>query len=328
VRKDALQFISDTIIMERLASDFTLTKRADLFGDIGFKSIASSIVEKVKGLLKGEKSWGKAILDMLVTGALFKLHWILGLAYAIAGAMGIDLIAIGKDLLSGVVGKVSSGSITLSDVDIIAARIPYHRMPKKHASLKKFAKQSRTELVRLMKGLLKGGRRNTLGSLIKAIFIYFFKSILIGAGLIAGVGLVSGLVGGIGKGKKEEPKAVPSGTPEVPSPKAPSRAPEYKHKTKVFRNDAKNMWFVPIVGGTIDNTLLAWAEDVYPNRLSGYEDIISSLPSFRSTVEVIKRNYSARVPNSVLMPTEFKSRSQVVDRFARDAFREIQKEKL
>ena len=322
MRKDELQFISDTIIMERLASDFTLTKKADLFGDIGFKSIASSIVEKVKGLLKGEKSWGKAILDMLVTGALFKLHWILGLAYAIAGAMGIDLIAIGKDLLSGVASKVSSGSITLSDVDIIAAGIPYHRMPKKRASLNKFAKQSRTELVRLMKGLLKGGRRNTLGRLIKAIFIYCFKSILIGAGLIAGVGLVGGLIGGLGK---DEPETTPS--KETPAPEAKPKAPEYKHKTKVF-NTPGSVWFVPLVDGTVDNTLLAWAADIYPEQLSGYEDIIRSLPSFRDTVNILKRNYSARTPGSLLMPSEFKSRSQAVDRFAKDAFRRIQKEKL
>ena len=121
MRKDALRYIADTIAIESLASDLSIQKHAGLFEELDFPGVATSITSKVKSLLVEDDSpggWIKAIGNILITGALFKAHWLLGIVYAFANALGLDLVSIGKRILSGISDAIKGGaSAVLSSVD-------------------------------------------------------------------------------------------------------------------------------------------------------------------------------------------------------------------
>ena len=101
----ALRYVADTIAIEALASDLPIHKEAGLFDSLGFSGVASSIIGKVKSLLVEDdspKGWIKAITNLLISGALFKVHPLLGIVYVATKALGVDVIGIGKKVLGGI----------------------------------------------------------------------------------------------------------------------------------------------------------------------------------------------------------------------------------
>ncbi len=71
-----------------------------------------------------------------------------------------------------------------------------------------------------------------------------------------------------------------------------------------------------MVGGSIESTLLAWAEDIY-KELAGKSSIIATTESFNKTVEEMRKGLDSS-SDQITVPAQFKSRKQIVDRFAKD----------
>lgn len=347
-----LQYVADTIAIESLASDLPIEKKAGLFDDLGFSGVASSITSKVKSLLVEDDSpmgWLKAIGNLLASGALFKLHPLLGITYVVANAIGVDVIGIGQKVLGGVYDAIKGGAnVVMSDIDYqgkIAIGM-YNKGLLKEAQL--FGRKNKeidipflprkgsSKIERVFGNLFRVGKRGKMKTLVAAIVIWALKTALLGAGLVAGAGLITSFIKGDSKKKPEaEPETTPEAKPEKPtesegsglkqiiedSKTTPTGLSPSGRGTDVYENDQSNhVWIVPIIGG-LKETLAIWAGDIYP-ELSGYEDIIYSSPSFSEVLNKFKRNYDLGA-SSVRVPQEFSSRKQVVDTFAGDVSRKI-----
>jgi len=338
MQNDVLQFLSEAVAMEQLLSGQQIKKTAGLFDELGFTTIASSIISEVKASVFPDPSpsgIAKSLGEMLVSGALFKIHWVLGVAYTAANLLGLDLVEEGKKILNSIISSGKTASFASIDVAGKVMLLSFLRTASPNTAILRYGwgrkgASDEARMWQLFKGLAQKGRGSTLKRLIVAIFIYAFKAILIGAGLIGGAHLLSSIFTGNEQQKEPAEEVI-----EQPAPEQPAK-PEYTipeletrpaSRAKQFINDRSHPWIVPLVNGSVEQTVLAWAllpDSGYPDKFSGYEGIIVNLPSFRNVVDKLKNNFNARTPGSLLMPMEFKSRSQVVDKFAPEAMNKIE----
>lgn len=343
-RYGKLQEIYDEAILTAIASsdDFDIIKQAGLWDDLGFDGIASSIKGLIQKHVVKEDSPGgylDALGSVLLSGALFKVHPVLGIAYAVANAMGIDVGGIISNVFDAVKGAVSGGG-TLSessfdsivksakydpDLTKLAQKVDVPFLPRKGSGV----------IARIFGNLFSRGMKTKASWLAKGIIIWALKTALLGAGLLTATGaatsLIKGVVSGDGKEKPsvDEPATTPkeegAGSAYVaptattsPVSRPTSRLRPSGAGEKQFKNDTDNMWIVPLVNRNVPDTLLAWTEEIYP-QLSGYDNIVSRSPAFRRAVNVLRQNKSNTNPDSLLMPPGITSRKQVVDLFAHQA---------
>ena len=62
MQRGALRYVAETMVIDDLASDLPIEKTAGLFEDVGFSSISSSIVSKIKqtiGHQSDAEDWAK-----------------------------------------------------------------------------------------------------------------------------------------------------------------------------------------------------------------------------------------------------------------------------
>ena len=119
MRKDELQYLSDTLLLEELASDPELMKQAGLFEDIGFGSIADGIKQFAKENIRADAPGGYvgSIVSLMAPAVLFRIHPILGIAAAAAHALGFDIVGVVKTILGAFSDKINSGEgVSLSEV--------------------------------------------------------------------------------------------------------------------------------------------------------------------------------------------------------------------
>lgn len=353
MRNDLLRYTAETIAIENLGSDLVFKKEAGLFQDLGFSGVASSIASHVKNLLVEDDSpsgWLKAITNLLVSGALFKFHPLLGLTYGVAQALGLDLISIGKSALSGLVGAAKGvGPISLSNVeycgkvaiakynsDFVKTAQMFGRRNTQKIDIPFLPSKGNSKIENVFGNLFRIGKRGKLKTLLVAILIWTLKTALLGAGIIGGAGLVSNLIKGKSSdkdkaapeeaGKSEETEKEPlkeNGNVEKPllNPvEKPLLTPSGSGSSE-FRNDSQFVWIVPIIDD-IANTLALWAEDIYP-ELSGYKSIMYETPSFNSVVSELEQRYEPAIKGSLVMPRKYTSRKQVVDQFVDDVSQKL-----
>ena len=165
--------------------------------------------------------------------------------------------------------------------------------------------------------------------LIGGFFIWFVKTSLLGAGLVAGASLFKGL---LQKKNPDAPASEPSGGESYTEPAAQSTpvAAPVSHKLTpngsngqdIHANDhASSTWMVPIKGGSVRATLMLWAGYVY-KELQGREDIIGQAQSFNKTVQEMMQ-YADASSDQLTVPAKFKSIKQVVDQFASEVASKI-----
>lgn len=166
--------------------------------------------------------------------------------------------------------------------------------------------------------------------LLGGFIVWIVKTILLGAGLVAGGEKIMSLLGGKKQEAHEEvtpqSETVWAGQkkPVTEDEEVSTPTPAITHLTPTGRgqdthtNDhTTSTWVVPMVGGSIENTLLAWAEDIY-KELAEKSSMIAASESFNKTVEEMRKGLDSSRSNQITVPPQFKSRKQVVDRFAKD----------
>lgn len=176
----------------------------------------------------------------------------------------------------------------------------------------------------LFKMKAKGKAKWLLGGFV----VWIIKTILLGAGLIAAGEKVTSLFDDTLKPSmqqvpkdgliytrydtSQEPSEVT--TPTVSSIKLTPTG----RGQDIHVNDHKtSTWIVPMIGGSVEDTLLAWAGDVY-KELVGREEQIVATEAFNKTVEQIKQGLDGSKSGQLTIPSQFKSRKQIVDQFASD----------
>lgn len=160
--------------------------------------------------------------------------------------------------------------------------------------------------------------------LLGGFVVWIIKTILLGAGLIAAGEKVTSL---FEKSQEQEQKQEPIQKQEDGSVWAKQKLVEDNDENvaptttltptgrgkDIHVNDHKtSTWIVPMIGGSVENTLLAWAEDVYKD-LVGKLPAIANTESFNKTVEEMKRGLDGSKSNQITVPSQFKSRKQIVD---------------
>lgn len=358
MRKDELQYLSDTILIERLASDPELLKQASLFQDIGFGSIAEKIKQFAKENIRADAPGGYvgSIVSLMAPAILFRIHPVLGIAGAAAHVLGFDMVGVVKSIMGGLSNQINSGEgVSLSDVsslgkgvvsgevgDIAGADdmlLPIREAfditaQKRHwghqGKLPKtpFGYEKGAPLLKRIFGNLSRARGKWL---IGGIIVWFLKTLLVGAGLVAGAGLIKDVVTPDKDQETPTPKPegegaaynkpAPAVKPYVPPKKLDPFTPSGNGK-QYFSNDTNNVWIVPLINRSINDTLIAWAVDVYP-ALRGKEFEIEMSPAFNAAVSRLKRNFVAKQPGSLIMPIGLHTRKQVVDLFSRDVKKQM-----
>lgn len=314
MRKDDLQYLADSIFINRISSQ-GISKRAGLFESFGFGDIGSKIIQEAKSLTSNSDSRESAlstVKEFIITGALFKIHPLLGIANAVAKTfLDIDLIDIAKKVFS----SLTSGSLSLAALNNVGKLIS-----KSGSSdlLKEFRVNAKdnpiTDIASYFANLAKG-RPGKFRTLIFGIVIWAIKSTLIGAGLLVGGKLIKNFISGKSKdapAEKPEEKVIEEVKPDIKD--APSKLISSGQGTQTFKNDKDNLWMVPIVSGNLISTLLSWTKDIYP-ELEGYTDEIRHNSNFNIILAKLSENYHEGTPE-LIMPIGFHSRKEVVDKFA------------
>jgi hypothetical protein len=181
-------------------------------------------------------------------------------------------------------------------------------------------------------------------SIVGGMVGWAIKAALLGAGLMVATGSLARLVGLRKKEESEEATNVPtSGTPNTSGPTTDAlyrtnpvseTADEEKSEniaegkltstgrgTDYHTNDhVKSQWIVPMVGGSLENTLVAWARDVYLEMSNIDDSVIRSTPSFNKIVSEMSR-FLESGSKKITIPPRYKTRKQIVDQFARDALK-------
>lgn len=349
MRIDELQYISDTVLIEKLASDPNLLKQAGLFEDIGFSSVAETVKQFAKEHVRADAPGGYigSILSLLAPAVMFKIHPILGIAAAAAYALGFDIVSAAKKILGGLSGKIDSGeSIDLSEVSSLGKEVVSQQTgDMSEADDMLFPARQTLEASAASRSMLGGLPKTPLGYtkgapllqrifgnlskargiwLVGGILVWLLQTILLGAGLIAGAEFVRRVVT---KPESETPAEQPQ--PQEQTTKEPNRTtlPPPPPKQDPFKasgrgeqyfvNDSNNIWIVPLINRSIDDTLIAWAVDVYP-ELADHVYEIESSSVFDNIVSELAKNFSAKSSGSLIMPIGLHTRKQVVDLFASD----------
>lgn len=334
-----LRYLADSELINRVA----IIDAALLYKNAGIAETLSGVSETVQKYVLSKIDTSstegiiKGVLDILSPAAFFYMHPMLGVLAAAASAFGdIDL----SDVLSKIVGvirpKIEAGEkVTPEEVNDAGQSLAASASSDMFYELRKLAQDG--QLVKLALSPVKDTKKFYNQSLLYRVFgflnpvkrkhlfvsfiVWFIKTALLGAGLLTVGGIVKEKVAPT---KKEEEAPKESETPAVrPAavsvPTVPKSAIPWKSSGKgeqYFKNDSNNIWVVPIYGN-VNNTLILWATEIYP-ELKGKESQINSLPSFNRVADILEKNIDYKKPNYLMMPPGFNKRIDVVNLFVGD----------
>jgi hypothetical protein len=175
-------------------------------------------------------------------------------------------------------------------------------------------------LGRVFGNLFKSQAKGKIRWLIVGFVTWLVKTVLLSAGLLAVGAAVKSLVMPGSQhtdqdvkhysphestGTDSATKPVSLVTPiEVDESFKPSGRGEELH----VNDSTTSIWVVPIVGGGVEDTLMAWIEDIYPDVTLPLNN-----PSFYRMVDKLRRANDYKSSKQMAIPTEFKSRKQIVD---------------
>jgi hypothetical protein len=330
MRHESLEFVSEAILVDRLLMDRSQFKKTSgLFETLGLDSVYSWLMNYVKTNMSGHP--GQWLLSLFASGLLFKMNPFLGILASVADGFGFGVTALISKIASALKPSLEAGiPIDISEVNAIGKSA----VESLAGPLGSEANDSFNDI--LKQAAILGGSGGLSGLLSKlspslgrwtigGIVLFVIKTLLLGAGLLAGGNLIAGMFKG-----KDKPSATPtepgqttSELTEQPSkPQAPT-APKTTLKPsgrgeQIFLNNSANIWIVPLINGSVEDTLLAWAVDVYP-QLSGKEMQLESMPGFDYTVNMLSQHYDSNNPKYLVVPEGYHSRKEVVDLFSKDA---------
>jgi len=150
--------------------------------------------------------------------------------------------------------------------------------------------------------------------LIGGFIIWFIKTALLGAGLLAGAGAIKNL---ISPNKETEQAPAQESQPETLEHNHPIETPYVSPAIPKaeLKKPSKEIWVVPLLGnGTVEDTLLAWIDDLYPtlDKVENFKQDLINSHQFRSVVNMLKDPKKVG-KHTLVMPDQFKSRQQIVD---------------
>lgn len=328
MRKGDVSFYLDTLLIETALGNTAFTKTAQ-------GSALSGLADMVKNYFSAHwdpNNRADSVLNMLAPTAISAIFRGLGfgklglLFGLVASTLHIDVGGMIHKIYDAVKEKLEQGQpIAPSELDNAVSSAVQGDMPATSDQLpamdkRNFDKELRdARLVRLsleqyetqMFQLTKEGqrssswfsspgRRTAAGSLIGRIIGWVFKIILMSAGFMVAGDVAAKMLGRPSALDQTWHAGQPSGTATQPS--MPPKTLWVEHVT----NDP----------GSIENMLVGFAKDVYPN-LAGKEDAIKKSPTFQAIKEHIAwYNHTSAGEPEVYIPSNYPDKKSLVDRFA------------
>lgn len=167
-------------------------------------------------------------------------------------------------------------------------------------------------------------RHKTMKILI-SVLGWMVKAILASAGFMVAGDAINKIVGGTTNpidGSQQSNKTEPTSVMAPPTQNIFKVNPGYVTENN---NGPYARWMIQVDPNTIDNLLVSWTTDIYPD-LKGQESAVRSSRTFQSVADVIKA-YNAGGPSNVtFIPRQWKSRKQVVDNFMAELASTIHKD--
>lgn len=329
--KGDISFYLDTLLIETVLGNPSFTKTAQ-------GSALSGLGDMVKNYFSAH--WDPndrvdSVLNMLAPTAISAIFRGLGfgklglLFGLVASTLHIDVAGMIHNIYNSIRGKLEQGQpIAPSELDSAVSSAVQGGMPSeadqspamdkrnfdkelRDARLVRLAlEQYETQMFQLTKegqsrrGLFSSpGRQAAAGSLIGRIIGWVFKIILMSAGFMVAGDAAAKMLGRPNALDQTWHAGQPSEiTTTTTQPSKPPATLWVEHVT----NDP----------GSIENMLVGFAKDVYPN-LAGKEDAIKKSPTFQAIKEHIAwYNHTSAGEPEVYIPSNYTDKKSLVDRFA------------
>jgi len=343
-RKEQLQYLADSLLIDKLAIiNIGMHKNAGLMESVS--GAFGEFIDSVKERVAKEGMIG-ALTDYFVMGLS---PWWLKSIVLVADQFDINIGSVLKSIWNEIKPKAENNEqFSVNEVKTI---VENHIGGTPDAaqsddmlySLRKF--ESEGKLVRMartgdnpilgaLSDLINGGRRTQGKSLIGGLIFRFVLNILVGAGLLTGGSIIAKQLG-VGKDKKEQSSDTtkeqkPTSQNEYHVKPLPWVPPVVSHsltntgngQTHFINDGISKTWSVPLKGD-LKNTMILWAGYVY-KELEGQKELLNSTPAFNIMVSNLN-NYVNR--SYLLVPPNFHSLKDIVDTFAGQAARKLDKPK-
>jgi hypothetical protein len=346
-----ISFYVDTLIVQTILEDQTLTKKAEASGLV--MGLIDKVKEYVGNHINSEDKVG-SFLNIIAPGAITVAFSAMGLRWLgvlIGLSMNVFHIDV-KGILSSIYDKIKSllsskKQLTSGEVDnIVTTSVESHSKPAteedvaklpsstaqqlKDAKLLKLAMINYSSLEKTAKpgsGLpdllsIFGAKKARTESLLGKVLGWVFKVALASAGLMIAGDVVNKFLnrpnaidGSLKDGKPIETS--------IPVSNVQSRQTKFKVNSNyklVTKNNPSTPWIEKYVNNKsgIENMIIDFTKEVY-SVTSNIDSIIRSLPAFQAVVDKIEwYNQSSAGAPMVFIPRMFTSEKSVVDYFIDD----------
>ena len=354
---EKLQYLYETNLIENLAArEFGLVKRGGLFEELNLGGVADGIKSFVKEHVSEDAPGGYvgSVLSLMAPTILFRANPFIGIIYLVASQFGFDIAGIISKISNAIKPKLESGqSITASEISEIGKSAiaeeggveataapkdmfePIKKYAQRYSGYRGFGSggSSLPETPNLFGGpggliqkifgqlfSLPGGRGKSKALwLIGGFVIWIIKTVLLGAGLIAGAEAISKYVG-------HKPETAHEQIQEKPTENQIQQSPISEEKQNAVQElnlqpkGSGDMWVLPVVNGNIDDTILAWCKEFAPDKFVSNSDVMDKIknsPNYIKIKSILsnRKNFSSKY---LVMPEQFTSRKQISDLIMKD----------
>lgn len=296
-----IDYLADEILIDKLAKmDMVFYKEAGVVSDLlsGAQSMVSNFVQNhIDSSSTG--AFLKSILNLLAPGLFFKAHPVLGIIYTAGSQFGFDASTILSNIISVIKPKIMGGEqIDPGEInraaggDIVQAMKELHNIEKQGALIKtaqrynkplggSFFGQKGAPLLHNLFGFMNNKKSGGAKSLAAGFIVWFIKTVLLSAGLLAGAGAIKHFVAP----DKEE-------TQEPQEDNFNSFKNETEKGTETKLPKVYDVKYLPLINSSPEKTILEWITGFNPD-LSGYEDIIKKVPGYQLAVNLLKSKHQA-----------------------------------
>ena len=353
---EKLQYLYETNLIENLAArEFGLVKRGGLFEELNLGGVADGIKGFVKEHVSADAPGGYvgSVLSLMAPTILFRANPFVGIIYLVASQFGFDIAGIISKITNAIKPKLESGQpVSASEISEIGKSAiaqesgvevtaapkdmfePIKKYAQRYSGYRGFrsGRSSLPETPNLFGGSggliqkifgqlfsLPGGRGKSKALwLIGGFVIWIVKTVLLGAGLLAGAEAISKHLGHKPETivhEQTQEKQTEQLTPVVSEEKN-----EAVHELNLQPRGSGDMWVLPVVNGNIEDTIIAWCKEFSPDKFVSNSDIMDKIknsPNYIKIKSILSnpKNFSSKY---LVMPEQFTSRKQVSDLIMKD----------
>lgn len=353
---EKLQYLYETNLIENLAArEFGLVKRGGLFEELNLGGVAEGIKGFVKEHVSANAPGGYvgSVLSLMAPTILFRANPFIGIIYLVASQFGFDIAGIISKITNAIKPKLESGQpISASEISEIGKSAiaeeggmdataapkdmfePIKKYAQRYSGYRGFGSgSSLPETPNLFGGSggliqrifgqlfsLPGGKGKSKALwLIGGFVIWIVKTVLLGAGLLAGAEAISKYFGHKPETihEQSQEKSIENQIPQTPISEEKQEAVQ---ELNLQPRGSGDMWVLPVVNGNIDDTIIAWCKEFSPDKFASNSDIIKKIqnsPNYIKIKTVLSnpKNFSSKY---LVMPEQFTSRKQVSDLIMKD----------